>query len=166
MVTDGQVSVLRSRLMEGKTQQAAAVAAGISVRSARQWHTGPYPSQARKPHLWRTRPDPFGGVFESEIAPLLAADQRRELEARTILVELDRHHPGRFSARQLRTLQRRIREWRAFHGPEKEVHLLRERPPEGEDCAGSAGLPSSGQKGRARIAFQPAATGPGGGLHG
>src|SRR5271157_5356574 len=102
MVTDGQVGVLRSRLMEGKTQQAAAAAAGISVRSARQWYTGPYPSQARKPHLWRTRPDPFGEVFESEIAPLLAADEKRGLEARTILAELDRHHPGRFSTRLLR----------------------------------------------------------------
>jgi hypothetical protein len=60
MVTDGQVRVLRRKLlMEGKTQEAAAAGAGMSVRSARQWQAGPYPSQARKPHLWRTRPDPL-----------------------------------------------------------------------------------------------------------
>jgi len=60
MVTEGQVRVLRRKLMEGKRQEAAAAGAGMSVRSARQWQAGPYPSQARTPHLWRTRPDPFG----------------------------------------------------------------------------------------------------------
>src|ERR1700674_6056385 len=113
MVTDAQVRVLRRRLMEGKTQEAAATGARMSVRSARQWGTGPYPPQAHQRHSWRTRPDPFGQVFESEVAPLLAIDEKRVLEARTILRELDRRHPGAFSASQLRTLQRRIREWRA-----------------------------------------------------
>ena len=129
MVTDAQVRVLRRRLMEGKTQEAAATGAGMSVRSARQWRTGPYPSQAHQRHSWRTRPDPFGQVFESEVAPLLAVDEKRVLEARTILGELDRRHPGAFSAGQLRTLQRRIREWRALHGPEKEVYFPQEHPP-------------------------------------
>ena len=49
MVTDGQVRVLRRKLMEGQTQ-AAAACAGMIERSARQWQTGPYPSQAHKPH--------------------------------------------------------------------------------------------------------------------
>ena len=129
MVTDGQVRVLRRKLMEGKTQEAAAAGAGMSVRSARKWQAGSYPSQAHKPHLWRTRPDPFAGLFESEIAPLLAADEKRVLEARTLLGELDRRHPGCFSAHQLRTLQRRIREWRALHGPEKEVYFPQEHLP-------------------------------------
>jgi hypothetical protein len=121
MVTDGQVRTLRTELRNGKTQEAAAAAAGISERSARQWRAGPYPSRARKPHLWRTRPDPFDGVFESEIAPLLAADEKGRLKGGAILIELYRRHPGRFSARHLRTLQRRIREWGTHHRPE--VHL-------------------------------------------
>jgi hypothetical protein len=83
MLTDGQVRVLR-RLMEGKTQEGAAAAAGMSVRSARHWQAGPYPSQAHRPHGWRTRRDPFAEVFESEIMPLLAIDDRRLLEARTL----------------------------------------------------------------------------------
>jgi hypothetical protein len=44
-------------------------------------------------------------VFESGIAPLLSADEMRLLEARTILGELDRRHPGCFSAATCRTLQ-------------------------------------------------------------
>ena len=73
--------------MEGKTQEAAAEGAGMSVRCARHWQAGPYPSQAHKPHRWRTRPDPLPGMFDSDIAPLLAADERRLLEARTLLGE-------------------------------------------------------------------------------
>jgi len=129
MVTDAQVRVLRRKLMEGKTQEAAAAGAGMSVRSARRWQKGPYPSQAHKPHGWRTRPDPFGAVFESEVAPLLAADEKRVLEARTILGELERNHPGAFAAGQVRTLQRRIREWRALHGPAQEVYFPQAHPP-------------------------------------
>jgi hypothetical protein len=120
MVTDAQVRVLRRKLMKGKTQEGAAAAAGMSVRSARNWRTGPYPSKAHRPQVWRTRRDPFAEVFESEIVPLLAMDDRRLLEARTLLGELERRHPGCFSKRHLRTLQRRLREWRALHRPEQE----------------------------------------------
>ena len=129
MVKDAQVGVLRRRLMEGKTQEASAAAAGMSMGSARKWQHGAYPSQRRKPHTWRTRPDPFGAIFDSEVVPLLAADEKRVLEARTILGELNRHHPDCFSACQLRTLQRRIRQWRALNGPDKEVFFPQEHPP-------------------------------------
>src|SRR5207237_8713248 len=77
----------------------------------------------------RRRADPFAEVFESEIVPLLVIDERRLLEARTLLGELARRHPGCFSARQLRTLQRRLREWRALHGPEQEVYFPQDHPP-------------------------------------
>jgi hypothetical protein len=129
MVKDVQVGVLRRRRMEGKTQEAAAAAAAMSVRSARKWEHGLYPSLRHRPHTWRTRSDPFGEVFESEVVPLLAMDEKRVLEARTILGELKRHHPEGFSMRQLRTLQRRIRQWRALHGPDKEVFFPQDHRP-------------------------------------
>jgi transcriptional regulator with XRE-family HTH domain len=129
MVKDGQVGVLRRRRMEGKTQEAAAAAAGMSVGSARKWEHGAFPSQRRKPHMWRTREDPFVEVFEREVVALLAADEKQVLEARTILGELGRRHPGEFSVRQLRTLQRRMRQWRALNGPDKEVFFPQEHPP-------------------------------------
>ena len=129
MLTDAQVRVLRRKLMEGKRQEGAAAAAGMSVRSARQWQSGPYPSQAHRPHDWRTRRNPFAEVFDSEIVPLLALDDRRLLEARTLPGELERRYPGCFSTRHLRTLQRRLREWRALHGPEQEVYFPQEHPP-------------------------------------
>ena len=40
-----------------------------------------------------------------------------------------RRNPGRFSASQLRTLQRRLQDWRALNGPDQEVYFPQEHPP-------------------------------------
>ena len=74
MVTDEQVRLLRQKRMEGKTQEAAAAAAGMSVRTAREWERGALPSETKPPRSWRTRSDPFEDVWESEIEPLLVRD--------------------------------------------------------------------------------------------
>ncbi len=129
MVTDEQVRLLRQKRMDGKSQEAAAAAAGMSVRTARDWERGPLPSQARKKRDWRTRPDPFASVWEAVIEPLLRRDEDRVLEATTILELLEQHHPGRFGDGQLRTLQRRVRDWRALHGPDREVFFQQVHPP-------------------------------------
>ena len=83
----------------------------------------------RPEHRWRTRPDPFDGVWEDEIEPLLRNDPTGQLKATTIIDWLGEQHPGRFSASQLRTLQRRLQDWRALHGPEREVYFPQEHPP-------------------------------------
>ena len=120
--------------MEGKTQETAAAKAGMSVRSARKWQSGPLPSQAKPEHRWRTRPDPFDGVWEDEIEPLLRNDPTGKLKATTIIDWLAEQHPGRFSASQLRTLQRRLQAFdrlrrRALHGPDQEVYFPQVHPP-------------------------------------
>jgi hypothetical protein len=116
--------------MEGKTQELAAATAGMSERSARKWEKGPLPSAVRaKRRTWRTRADPFAEVWESEVVPLLVADEKGVLEAKTMLAELQGRHPGQFKQGQLRTLQRRFRDWRAEQGPEKEVCFPQEHPP-------------------------------------
>ena len=129
MVTDAQVKRLRQKRMEGKTQEGAAAAAGMSVRTARNWETGPLPSEMRGPRTWRTRPDPFEGVWDEDVVPLLVADKEGELQARTILDELMVRYPERFKKGQLRTLQRRVCDWRAVRGPDKEVYFAQEHPP-------------------------------------
>ena len=63
--------------MEGKTQETAAAKAGICVRSARKWQSGPLPSETKQERQWRTRSDPFDGVWEEEIEPLLRPPWRR-----------------------------------------------------------------------------------------
>ena len=128
MVTDQQVLLLRRRIMEGKTQQASAAAAGMSARSARRWRSGPLPSEKKK-RSWRTRTDAFEGVWEEEIVPLLRRDSKEKLQATILLEWLDERYPGRFNASHLRTLQRRIRDWRALSGPDREVYFEQEHPP-------------------------------------
>lgn len=130
MVTDEQVRLMRrKRTMENKTQEAAAAAAGMSVRTARDWERGALPSQRKDKRHWRTRADPFADVWESEVVPMLQADKDRRLEALTVLDELQLRYPGRFQQGQLRTLQRRVRDWRAVYGPEQEVYFEQEHPP-------------------------------------
>ena len=115
--------------MEGKTQETAAAMAGMCVRSARKWQDGPLPSETRQERRWRTRPDPFDGVWEQEIEPLMQGDPKGKLKATTIIEWLEEQHPGRFSASQLRTLQRRLQDWRALNGPDQEVYFPQEHPP-------------------------------------
>lgn len=115
--------------MEGKTQEAAAAAAGMSVRTARTWQRGLLPSEQKGPRIWRTRPDPFAAVWSEGIEPLLQRDPAGALQATTILEWLEQQYPGRFGLAQLRTLQRRVRDWRALHGPEQEVFFPQEHPP-------------------------------------
>ena len=115
--------------MEGKTQQTAAAMAGMSERSARKWQCGPLPSETKTGPRWRTRPDPFDGVWEEEILPLLQGEAAARLRATTIIDWLEEQHPGRFSASQLRTLQRRLQDWRALNGPDQEVYFPQEHPP-------------------------------------
>ena len=71
MVSDAQVRLLRQKRMDGKTQEAAAATAGMSVRTAREWETGPVPSTTKQARDWRTRPDPFAAIWPLEIEPLL-----------------------------------------------------------------------------------------------
>lgn len=107
--------------MDGKTQAAAAAAAGMSLRTAREWDTGPAPSVTKQIRDWRTRPDPFAAVWTTEVEPLLQRDLKGVLEAKIVLELLRTKHPDQFPPGQARTLQRRFREWRALHGPEPEV---------------------------------------------
>ena len=116
--------------MKGKILTAAAAVAAVSERSGRRWRKGELPSDKQKHRRhWRTHPDPFKGVWEEQIEPLLAVDEGRVLSANTILEWLNRKYPGRFAASQLRTLQRRMRDWRALNGPAKEVYFPQVHPP-------------------------------------
>jgi Integrase core domain len=107
--------------MDGKTQEMAAAASGMSLRTAREWETGPVPSATKRPRDWRTRPDPFATVWLTDVEPLLRSDIKGILEAKWVLEILRTRYPEQFHPGQARTLQRRFRDWRARHGVEPEV---------------------------------------------
>ena len=102
----------------GSAQEAAAAAAGISVRSARRIDTGGIQVQAGKPR-GRTRADPLEGIWEEVLLPLLTA--KPGLTPITLLENLQRQKPDHDWQPLHRTLQRRVRQWKALHGPDPEV---------------------------------------------
>lgn len=105
----------------------AALKAGMNRKTAAKYvNVGCLPSDLREPRTWRTRDDPFEDVW-SEVAERLAAAP--ELEARALFEDLLAREPDRFDAGQLRTFQRRVKQWRAREGPEKEVFFQQEHRP-------------------------------------
>ncbi len=66
-------------------------------------------SEPSSPRTWRTHKDPFEGAWP-EILLWLQADP--EATAKCLLGRLQQAYPDRYPDGQLRTLQRRIREWR------------------------------------------------------
>lgn len=125
-ITDHQVHQYkqdRNRM----TQVAAAARAGVSERTARRMEQSQTLPSQRPGRTWRTRQDPLAPVWDEEVVPLLRTDPL--LNAVTLLEELQRRHPGEYGDGVLRTLQRRIRQWRAIHGAERDVFFAQEHPP-------------------------------------
>ena len=110
----------------GKTQKVASAQIGFCERSARNIERRGF-AEAKPTHDWCTRKDPFERVWDAEIIPLL--ENSPHLQARTILEHLQRLHTDQYPDAMLRTLQRRVREWKAVSGPEKEIIFRQNHPP-------------------------------------
>ena len=117
-ITPKQEELYMSARQQGDTQVVSAAKSGISERSGRSIEQGRR-EDPRKRVRKRTRPDPLAGVWEAELKPLL--EKNPKLMAITLLEHLQATHPGAYEDKVLRTLQRRVKQWRAVHGPEKEV---------------------------------------------
>jgi len=121
MVTDRQVRRLRELMRRGKTLALAAAKTGMDEKTARRYmRLGKLPSEVRANHRWRTREDPFADHWDGVRSML---EINPGLEAKTVFEWLQRRYPGHFSDGQLRTLQRRVKVWRALEGPAREVYF-------------------------------------------
>lgn len=87
-----------------------------TARKYRDWEG--LPSEMVKPRTWRTREDPFEAVWPEVLARLEAEPKLRPF---TLFGWLQERYPGRFPDSQRRTLERRVRAWRAACGPSREV---------------------------------------------
>ena len=125
-ITDHQVNKYKA-LRGNHTQEVAAAKSGISISSARRIERAQALPSQRPARHWRTRADPFADVWDTEVEPMLQAAPA--LMAITVLEELQRRHPGRYAHGQLRTLQRRLRQWRAQQGPERQLYFAQQHPP-------------------------------------
>lgn len=103
-----------------QTSGAATSAAKASFSTAtgylieRASHVVPSPTKTRG----RRRPDPLADFFDAEVVPMLKA--ATGLRAVGIFGELQRLHP-KLDPGIRRTLERRIRAWRALYGEEQDV---------------------------------------------
>lgn len=126
-VTDSQVRKLMEELTKHGELGLAAAKAGMDPKTGAKYRDlGMFPSQLKEPRDWRTREDPFEADWPALAEKLKDAP---ELEAKTLFEALLAEHPGRYEPGQLRTLQRRVGEWRAKHGPDKEVFFAQEHRP-------------------------------------
>ncbi len=127
MVTDKQVRRLFALVKTERNQEIAAAKAGMDAKTARKYlRLGQVPTELPVVPRGRTRPDPFGGVWE-EVRQLLQVNAG--LEAKAVFEHLQRCDPGQFADGQLRTFQRRVKAWRATEGPAKEVFFAQQHVP-------------------------------------
>jgi len=110
---------------KGLSQESAAARADLSVRSGRRIENGEIIRPLER--HWRTREDPLAQVWNAELVPLL--DREPSLTGLTLLEYLEDAHPGCYGNEVLRTLQRRVKSWRALHGPEREVMFRQHAEP-------------------------------------
>ena len=107
---------MKSRLTE--TKPAAAAQAAMSLKSAYRIENDPrLPSQRSTPR-GRRRPDPLIAIFDPEIVPMLEA--KPGMRPIAIFEEMRRRHPELPDAVR-RTMERRIRQWRALKGEDQDV---------------------------------------------
>lgn len=107
---------MKHRLTDGPPT--AAARAGFSVATAYRIEQDPRLPSQKKPPRGRRRPDPLAEIFDAEVVPLLqCAPGIRPI---AVLEAMLRRHPGLPRAVR-RTLERRIRAWRAIHGEERDV---------------------------------------------
>jgi transposase len=117
--TDAQVRKMMEEFAKHGQVGLAAMRSGMDRKTARKYlGEGKVPSQLKKERRWRTREDPFVEHWP-EIAGKL--QDAPELEAKILFEDLCKRYPDRYEPGQLRTLQRRIKQWRALEGPPKEV---------------------------------------------
>jgi len=114
-------------LSRGKTLEVSALASGMDVKTARKYRDSEkFPSEIKRDRHWRTRLDSYAVVWP-KIGELL--ENNHGLEAKTIFDWLQRKYPGKYQDGQLRTLQRKIKNWRATEGPSREVMFYQKHYP-------------------------------------
>jgi len=117
--SDAQVRKLMEEYSEHGRIELAGLRAGMDRKTAAKYvKAGKLPSDLVKQRHWRTRADPFDAVWPGIAQQLSSAP---ELEARILFEDLLEREPGKFQPGQLRTFQRRVKQWRAQDGPDKRV---------------------------------------------
>jgi hypothetical protein len=124
-ITDRQTRLYMS-FRQTETPTVAAARAGFAASTGYRFERDPRLPSQKKAARGRRRPDPLGEVWDSEVVPLLKSTPG--LRPVAIFDEIRHRHPE-IGASIRRTLERRIRTWRALHGADRDVIFRQEHPP-------------------------------------
>ena len=115
MIREAQAEFARLTADSGETEASVVSASTDSflAQLPELWRLGEvrptHRRQSAKPRTWRTRADPFEAVWPQAREWL---EQEPDITGKALLDRLRARHPGEFAPGQLRTLQRRVRDWR------------------------------------------------------
>ena len=106
----------------------ASMKAGFDRATGRKYlNLGKLPSEVSGTERdWLTREDPFEEDW-SDLEEMLK--EAPALEAKALFEWLMKENKGKYHYGQLRTFQRRVKQWRALEGPDKEVFFDQEHRP-------------------------------------
>lgn len=131
------------------TQEVAAAKSGMDVKTARKYiKSGKLPSEMKEPRQYRTKNDPFVDDWD-ELSSMLS--HAPGLEAKTLMDYLIEKDSFKYKWSQLRTMQRRVRDWRAENG-EVQATIFKQRSQPGKQsqsdytCMNKLGITINNQK--------------------
>ena len=111
-----EIRMLQAKLAAIEVKELAVPVADSSAGFVRHLSTAWQEGEVRATHrkqrthrYWRTRPDAFQSVWPTLLSWL---DERPDMAAKDLFLRLQQEHPGTYPDGQLRTLQRRVKQWR------------------------------------------------------
>ena len=127
MITQQQYKRLMSEYNTTGKIGDSAMKADVHRQTARKYlGSGQGPDEQQVKHTWRTRPDPLAKIWD-EVARMLQGAP--ELESKALFEHFLARPESGLESGHLRTFFRRVRQWRATQGPDKEVFFAQERSP-------------------------------------
>ena len=127
MITPQQWRRLLAEYARTQNMSLSALKANVDPKTARKYvAAGQDPDQLQTPHTWRTRPDPLAAIWP-QAEQMLATTP--EHEAKSLFEHFCAQGAHGLGPEHLRTFQRRVQQWRATQGPEKEIYFAQWRQP-------------------------------------
>jgi hypothetical protein len=128
MVTESQLNQLRKEYKKKGNMTVSAMKAGMDRKTARKYlrKSGESPKELQVKHTWRTRRDPLAQIWVQARQML---EDAPDLEAKTVFEYLLHWTDCGLQESHLRTFQRRVKQWRLCHGPDKEVFFPQVKVP-------------------------------------
>jgi len=127
MISNRQYKRLMSEYNKTGNLGESAMKADVHRQTAGKYiEAGKPPSELQEKHDWRTRSDPLEKIWDQAARMLGDAP---ELEAKTLFDHFLAQPDSGLEERHLRTFHRRVRQWQATKGSEREMYFAQDRVP-------------------------------------